>query len=84
MSHPDFKGYSLRINKENTASSSSFKMSSILVIQREPVVHIYAAATRLSGHWKPCKDDSSVFLEIPGKMCLCGQHSFHVAAEGSK
>ncbi|RMC13917.1 hypothetical protein DUI87_09000 [Hirundo rustica rustica] len=39
-------------------------MSRILMIQKEPVVHIYAADTRLSSHWKPCKDDNSVFLEI--------------------
>lgn len=59
-------------------------MSSILVIQREPMVNIYAADTRLGSHWKPCKDDNSVFLEILGEMCLCGQHSFRLAAEGRK
>lgn len=59
-------------------------MSSILVMQREPVVHIYAADIRLSTHWKPCKDDNSVFLEIQGEMCVCGQHPFHLAAEGRK
>lgn len=56
----------------------------MLVIQREPVVHVYAAGTSLSSHWKPCKDDNSVFLEIQGKMCPCGQHSFPLAAEGRK